>query len=91
MQLSREDLMSVLAVLAASIPSTARAADAGRCELSGTYKLVVDQRTVVETGEVVKVENPQGYISYGEDKRMLVVIVRDPRAEAEKHRSDHRP
>ena len=49
------------------------------CDLSGTYKLVADQREVVDTGEVVRVAKPQGYISYGAGKRMLVVIVREPR------------
>ena len=51
--------------------------------LSGTYKLVVEQRTIVDTGEVVPVTNPQGYITYGNDGRMIVLIVRYPRPKPE--------
>jgi hypothetical protein len=47
--------------------------------LSGTYKLVVEGRQILGTGEVVPVPNPQGYITYGDDGRMLVLIVRSPR------------
>src|SRR5262249_32290143 len=52
-------------------------------DLSGTYKLVVEQRTIVDTGEVVPVTNPQGYITYGNDGRMIVLIVRYPRPKPE--------
>jgi hypothetical protein len=39
-------------------------------DLSGTYKLVVEQRTIVDTGEIIPVKNPQGYITYGNDGRI---------------------
>jgi hypothetical protein len=57
----------------ASFP--AQAAD----DLPGAYKLVVEQRTIVDTGEIVPVKNPQGYISSGADGRMMVLIVRQAR------------
>ena len=66
------------AAFCASLLTISQAKSAG-CDLSGTYKLVADQRLVIDTGEVVRVAKPQGYISYGADKRMLVVIVREPR------------
>jgi hypothetical protein len=47
--------------------------------LSGTYKLVVEGRRITDTGEIVAVPNPQGYITYSDDGRMLVLIVRNPR------------
>jgi hypothetical protein len=47
--------------------------------LVGTYKLVVEGRQILSTGEIVRVPNPQGYITYGNDGRMLVLIVRNPR------------
>jgi hypothetical protein len=47
--------------------------------LVGTYKLVVEGRQIVSTGEIVRVPNPHGYITYGNDGRMLVLIVRNPR------------
>jgi hypothetical protein len=52
-------------------------------DLSGTYRLVVEQRTIVDTGEVVPVTNPQGYITYGNDGRVIVLIVRHPRPKPE--------
>ena len=48
-------------------------------DLVGTYKLVIEQRTIVDTGEVIPVKEPQGYITYGSDGRMIVIIVRHPR------------
>jgi L-alanine-DL-glutamate epimerase-like enolase superfamily enzyme len=41
-------------------------------ELAGTYKLVSEQRKIVDTGEIVPMPNSVGYISYGKDGRMLV-------------------
>jgi hypothetical protein len=32
-------------------------------DISGTYKLVVEQRKIVETGEIVPVPSPLGYIT----------------------------
>jgi hypothetical protein len=52
-------------------------------DLVGTYKLVIEQRTIVDTGEVIPVKNPQGYITYGGDGRMMVIIVRHPRPRPE--------
>jgi hypothetical protein len=34
---------------------------------------------VVDTGEIVPVKNPHGLITYGNDGRMMVIIVRHPR------------
>ena len=65
---------ALLGGIYASVPASAADTD-----LSGTYKLVVEQRTIVDTGEVIPVKNPQGYITYGNDGRMMVIIVRHPR------------
>jgi hypothetical protein len=51
--------------------------------LSGTYKLVSEQRTIVDTGEVISATNSRGYISYDVDGRMMVLIVRNPRPKPE--------
>lgn len=69
----------ITAALAASIPFAALAAE----DISGTYKLVVDQRKIVETGEIIRGASPQGYISYGKDGRLFVIIVRQPRPRPE--------
>jgi len=52
-------------------------------DISGTYKLVIEQRRIVDTGELVPVLNPQGFITYGKDGRVLVLIVRAPRPRPE--------
>jgi molybdate transport system substrate-binding protein len=52
-------------------------------DIAGTYKLIIEQRKIVETGETVPVPNPLGYITYGKDGRMLVLIVRHPRPKPE--------
>src|SRR5512140_397680 len=69
----------ITAALAASIPFATHAAE----DISGTYKLVVDQRKIVETGEIIRGASPQGYISYGKDGRLFVIIVRQPRPRPE--------
>jgi Lipocalin-like domain len=58
-------------------------ASAADKDLVGTYKLVVEERTIVDTGEVIPVKQPDGYISYGSDGRMMVIIVRRPRPKPE--------
>jgi hypothetical protein len=66
--------MFALVMLASS------AAVAGE-DLTGTYKLVSSKRKIVETGEVLDTwgAHPKGFISYGKDGRMLVLIVTDDR------------
>ena len=52
---------------------------------TGTYKLISSKRKIVETGEVLDTwgANPKGFISYGKDGRMLVLIVADGRPKPE--------
>ncbi|MBR0755329.1 lipocalin-like domain-containing protein [Bradyrhizobium jicamae] len=49
--------------------------------LEGTYRLVAATRTIVATGEVEDSfgKNPVGYIIYGKERRMMVLIVRSDR------------
>ena len=75
----RNVMLMAAALFVASIPFHAFADD----DISGTYKLVVDQRKIVETGEVIPTANPLGYIMYGKDGRLLVLIVRHPRPKPE--------
>lgn len=69
-----------VAVTVAPITFSALAADN---DLTGTYKLISEQRKIVDTGEIVAIPNPLGYITYGKDGRMLVLIVRRPRPQPE--------
>ncbi len=50
-------------------------------ELHGTWSLISSTRKVLETGEIEDTYGvaPQGYITYGSDGRMLVLIVRNDR------------
>jgi hypothetical protein len=47
----------------------------------GTFKLVSNTRKMLDTGEVLNTygQQPSGYITYGKDGRMLVLIVSDDR------------
>jgi hypothetical protein len=53
-------------------------------EIFGTYKLVSSTRKILDTGEVVNSygEHPKGFITYGRDGRMLVLITGDTRPKA---------
>lgn len=50
-------------------------------ELYGTWRLVSFTQTILATGETVHVfgEAPQGFINYGRDGRMMVLMVKDMR------------
>ena len=54
-------------------------------ELAGTYSLISSTRKIVDTGEVLDTsgKNPNGFITYGRDGRMLVLIVSDNRPKPE--------
>jgi hypothetical protein len=72
----------MLAATIAALPSFAIAADD---QLAGTYRLISSTRTILETGEVLDTwgKNPNGFIIYGKDGRMLVLIVRRDRPKPE--------
>ena len=52
-----------------------------RSQLAGTYRLISNQVTVVATGESRDGlgKTPHGYITYGRDGRMMVLLVKDAR------------
>jgi hypothetical protein len=63
-----------------TLASPAVAADVS---ILGTYRLVSEQRTIVDTGEVIPGAGARGYITYDNDGRMIVLIVRQPRPRPE--------
>jgi Lipocalin-like domain len=69
-----------LAVIAVAIPYQATADDT---DITGMYRLVSEQRKIVDTGEIVAGSGSQGFISYDKSGRMLVVLVRSPRPNPE--------
>jgi hypothetical protein len=68
----------MLAFALSMLPFCAAIADE---ELPGTYKLISSTRTILETGEVQDSygKQPKGYIMYGKDGRMLVLITHEGR------------
>ena len=68
-------------MLAASAAATVLAypAVATDVSISGTYKLVSEQRTIVDTNEVIPGTGARGYITYSDNGHMLVLIVRQLR------------
>jgi hypothetical protein len=68
----------MLAFLLSALPFCAALAEE---ELPGTYKLISSTRTILETGEVQDSygKQPKGYIMYGRDGRVLVLITHDGR------------
>jgi len=52
-------------------------------EIYGTYKLISTSQKVVATGEIVTLATEQGFINYGRDGRMMVVITRGVRPKRE--------
>src|ERR1700676_1905829 len=68
----------LLAFALSMLPFCAALADE---ELPGTYKLISSTRTILETGEVKDSygKQPKGYIMYGKDGRMLVLITHEGR------------
>jgi hypothetical protein len=72
-------LFTVISTLLALSPAAAVE------DLTGTYKLISSQRKIVATGEVLDTwgANPKGFISYGKDGRVLVLIVTDNRPKPE--------
>jgi hypothetical protein len=79
--------MQKLVLTAATVITLSSHALAAEVVLSGTYRLVSEQRTIVDTGEVIPTTSSRGYISYGADGRMIVLIVRNPRPKPD--RADH--
>jgi hypothetical protein len=80
---AKENFMQKFILMAVAGMALSSHAVASEVVLSGTYKLVSEQRTIVDTGEVVSATNSRGYISYDVDGRMMVLIVRNPRPKPE--------
>jgi hypothetical protein len=68
-------------VLATAIGFTRHTQAQAINQLAGTYRLISHKSTVVATGETKDIfgKAPQGYIIYGRDGRMMVLIVKDER------------
>jgi hypothetical protein len=80
--------IQMLALATTLIPRTAFAAE---YELAGSYQLISSSTRHLDTGEDVPDENAKGFIMYGADGRMLVLITYGdrPRAESSAKLTDH--
>jgi len=83
MKWQRIAIATVMAVvvLATAIGFSRRTQAQTTNQLAGTYRLISQQRTVVATGETTEPmgKAPKGYISFGRDGRMMVLLVGDNR------------
>jgi Lipocalin-like domain len=72
----------VLPIAAAAIMSMSWSFAADE-EIYGTYRLISTSQRVLETGEIVTLAKEQGFITYGRDGRMMVLITRGDRPKPE--------
>jgi Lipocalin-like domain len=74
--------MTTAAWVSAIVLATSLDAGGGGAPLVGTWRLLSYRRTVVATGETADLlgKSPQGFIGYGRDGRMFVLIVKEGRA-----------
>jgi lipocalin-like protein len=63
----------------------AQSSAADELDIIGTYRLVSSERVIVATGQTEDSfgSNPSGFITYGRDGRMMVIIVRSDRPKPE--------
>jgi hypothetical protein len=71
---------TMLAITLTALSLPASAVDE---EFYGTYALISSTRTILTTGQVDAFTQERGFITYGKDGRMLVLIVRGERPKAE--------
>jgi hypothetical protein len=78
-------MRTLMLLLAIAVGLLALFPAAAEEDLTGTYKLISSKRKIVETGEVLDTwgASPKGFISYGKDGRVLVLIVTDDRPRPE--------
>jgi hypothetical protein len=74
-------MMRSLAPVETPVPPTAVQPEAGNQELLGTWRLMSFTQKILATGETIDVfgKEPQGFINYGDDGRMMVLMVKDAR------------
>ena len=81
--INRGHILSLSLITALGLSLVPFAAGAADNELAGTYKLISRSRVLVDTGQVQTFGQVQGFITYGNDGRMLVLIVEGNRPKPE--------
>ena len=77
----QQRVLWIALVMTVPVALTAIAVSAAEDDLVGTYKLISDTRKDLDTGEVSYNfgKHPVGYIMYGNEGRMLAIVVSDDR------------
>jgi hypothetical protein len=70
-------------IIVAAIVMLPLAGAASDEKLVGTYKLISSSRLLLDTGQVETYSREQGFITYGDDGRMLVLLTRGDRPKPE--------
>ena len=73
---------TMLAIAIAALPFSV-SVSAVEDDFYGTYTLVSSSRTILDNGQVETFAKERGFITYGKDGRMMVIIVRGDRPKAE--------
>jgi hypothetical protein len=81
----RKKLLWIALAVTVAIAFALIAVSAAEEDIVGTYRLVSDTRKVLDTGEVFYTygKHPAGYIMYGKEGRMLVLVLKDDRPRPE--------
>jgi hypothetical protein len=72
-----------LAFATLAIAAQSFSASAAEDEIYGTYTLISSTRKLLDTGQVETFNREHGFITYGKDGRMLILIVRGDRPKPE--------
>lgn len=80
---SKFNVTVALVVGVCSYAALSSAVGAAEDEIYGSYKLISSSRKLLDSGQVETFPKEQGYITYGRDGRMQVLIVRGNRPKAE--------
>src|SRR5438270_13362557 len=74
-------MMRSLAPAETPVPPSVVETEAGNNDLFGTWRLMSFTQKILATGETIDVfgKAPQGFINYGRDGRMMVLMVKDAR------------
>ena len=80
MDIYSEDIMSKFRL---ALPSLSFVTSTAFAQLEGTYRLISTTARILETGQEEKYTDESGYITYGRNGRMFVLLVRGKRPKPE--------
>jgi len=78
-----EDIMSKVRLALSFVFPLSFGTSTAFAQLEGTYRLISTTARILETGQEEKYTDESGYITYGKDGRMFVLLVRGKRPKPE--------